>query len=464
MKTIFRSLLALFCVVGFSACGGGQCNTVKQSGCDDGLVCEHITGTEKTGCFKPVLLIGSVFDLSDDSAIKNARVVAMDSNGSPASLVGISDADGDFEIAVNWARDEEGVPVNEGVTLRADAGGFQTFPSGVRQAVPIDTTDAAETNTEWIVATSLTNVGLLPQPDGAGTGTISGSVEIGDESPGVLVVAETGSPAVGKTAIADRSGDYKIFNLEEGDYRVQGYTRGYNYDAETTTLSDGEDDEIDLSLSDDGTASLHGKVQIVNAPGDAATSVILVVESTFNENLVRGETPPGLRAPDPGIDPNVKGNFTIEGVPTGNYVILAAFENDILVRDPDQCIAGTDIVHQEFEAGETVTLDESFKVTEALEVLGPGEDGIETVTTTTPTFTWADDSSEDNYHLTVLDQLGNIIWETDVVGSSGDDPEVVYAGSTALESGNFYQFRVVSSKDSCELSQTEDLKGVFFVQ
>jgi len=28
----------------------------------------------------------------------------------------------------------------------------------------------------------------------------------------------------------------------------------------------------------------------------------------------------------------------------------------------------------------------------------------------------------------------------------------------------YYQFRVTSSKQGCELSRTEDLRGVFFVQ
>ncbi|MCA9613811.1 MAG: hypothetical protein KC586_13735, partial [Myxococcales bacterium] len=63
------------------------------------------------------------------------------------------------------------------------------------------------------------------------------------------------------------------------------------------------------------------------------------------------------------------------------------------MRDPDTSIAGTDIVFVDV-AGADVTLDTSFKVTEALAVRSPGAEGVETVGAGDPTFTWADDSSE----------------------------------------------------------------------
>ena len=88
--------------------------------------------------------------------------------------------------------------------------------------------------------------------------------------------------------------------------------------------------------------SVSGSVSIVNAPGGSMTSVVLVVASTFNEAMKRGEVPPGLRAPKAGV-PSVSGAFAIDGVPDGNYVVLAAFENDSLVRDPDTSIGGTQI-------------------------------------------------------------------------------------------------------------------------
>jgi hypothetical protein len=198
----------------------------------------------------------------------------------------------------------------------------------------------------------------------------------------------------------------------------------------------------------------------VNPGAGKGTSYILVVESTFDETLARGETPPGLRAPE-GTELVSSGSWVIEGVPAGKYKVLGAFENDRLVRDPDLSQGNTEIVRVEVTAGQSVEAP-SFKITGSLDVISPGAEGPEEVTGT-PVFSWVDDSSEASYRLDVFDTFGKIIWTVPVPGSSGSNPEVIYEGP-ALESGMFYQFRVTSfdGKD-VPLSMTEDLKGVFFL-
>jgi hypothetical protein len=161
----------------------------------------------------------------------------------------------------------------------------------------------------------------------------------------------------------------------------------------------------------------------------------------------------------------VTGEFSITGIPAGRYAILAAFENDYLVRDPDTCIAGTEIVYQTIAAGEELTLEQSFKVTGSLEVVSPGATEPEAVSGT-PTLRWQADASASEYRVSVVDALGNETWNTTVDGLAGE-PSVTYGGP-ALESGMYYQFRVVSVRengpvDTCEISQTEDLKGVFYI-
>jgi hypothetical protein len=180
-----------------------------------------------------------------------------------------------------------------------------------------------------------------------------------------------------------------------------------------------------------------------------------VVEDTFVENAARGESPPGLRAA------NVSGAFSIGGVPDGKYVVLAAFENDYLVRDPDTCIGGTAIVHVTV-AGADVSLADGFKITGALDVVSPDK---EEIVTGTPSFVWVDDSSEDRYELRVYDAFGNLIWENAQVPSAngGQNVSVAYAGP-ALIPGMVYQYRVTSVRKECPISRTEDLRGVFRVQ
>jgi hypothetical protein len=207
---------------------------------------------------------------------------------------------------------------------------------------------------------------------------------------------------------------------------------------------------------DKATSTINGKVEIVNPGAGKDTSVIFVVDETFNPTAIHGEAPPGLRAFP------VSGDFTITGVPDGNYVVLAAFENDFLVRDPDTSIGGTDIVHITV-AGDQV-LQQSFKVTGAIDVVSPDK---EAPVSGTPTFIWGDDSSEGHYEVRVFDALGTKIWEKlDVPEVSGPKTVEVQYGGDPLKSGMIYQFRAVSiAKDgTTPISQTEDLRGTFLYQ
>jgi len=200
----------------------------------------------------------------------------------------------------------------------------------------------------------------------------------------------------------------------------------------------------------------------VNA-GAKTTSVVLVVASTFNETLKRGEVPRGLRAFP------VTGSYAFSDVPAGDYVVLAAFENDELVRDPDESIGGT-AIQRISVAGAGVDVA-GFKVTGALAVVAPGADGPEQLTGAAPTFEWADDSSEDGYELQVLDTFGNEVWkDTEVPNVSGASTVTLAYGGPALMSG-YYQFRAVSWRAAKKgstvrtyISATEDLKGVFIVE
>jgi hypothetical protein len=170
-------------------------------------------------------------------------------------------------------------------------------------------------------------------------------------------------------------------------------------------------------------------------------------------------TPPGLRAPDTGV-PNITGAFTMEGVPPGRYVVVAAFENDGLVRDPDLCIAGTDDVHMAVAAGELATLPDTFKITGALDIMSPGATTAELVAGA-PMLMWQDDSGESKYLVEVFDAFGQLVWSTTIPGTSGTNPQVQYAGP--MLPGMYYQWRATSiSNNNCNISRTEDLKGVFF--
>ncbi len=435
---------ASYCTVGETT--GCEADAGAETG---PLVCEDVPGGHP-GCFAPLTVQGKVIDAVSGTAIAGALVVARDANQTAISNVAISAADGTYQLTVPAPRDSTGTPLSENITLRADAAGFLTFPEPPRVALPFDV--ATATGDPPVVQNPATEIGLLPIPGASVFGSISGTV-IAPKPGGTLVVAG------GRTGVADAAGAYSVFNIAAGDVNVGAYSAKLQFQPTTATVAAGQNTaSVDLQSIDTATMPLvtvTGKVQIVNAPGGSTTSVVLVVEDTFlqQEWIARGETPKGLRAA------NVSGDFSIPDVPAGRYVVLAAFENDGLVRDPDTSIAGTQVVHVLIESGGINDVG-SFKITGALDVISPGAWGIDEVSGT-PTFQWKDDSSETGYQLFVYDAFGIKVWDKlDVPSEHGNDVSVVYAGP-ALTKNMYYQFRAVSMKNTTAISMTEDLKGVF---
>ena len=354
---------------------GGTCEGDDQ--CAPGLTCAEVQGGEET-CFEEVRIAGAVLDATDRSAIEGAHVIASDELATVFTDVAITDADGNYSIAVPAVRDSEGAPVSQFYTLRSSAQDYQTFPGGLRTALPIDLETAALSDEDdaYVIQSTLTEILLIPLPeDQRGLPAISGSVSPTEKGAGVLVVAEGGDS--GYSGLSDAAGNFTIFNVPDGSYEVRGYTAGVQFTPEDVDVAGEDVTDVLLEESSEGLVTLSGDVNIVNAPGGSVTSVVLVVDSTFNETFVRGEIPTGLRAPRFG-SPDVSSSWSIEGVPAGDYVVLAAFENDDLVRDPDTNIAGTSIVRITVEPdGGEVTVGESFKIPEALAVEGPGAEDAE---------------------------------------------------------------------------------------
>jgi hypothetical protein len=443
------------------------CMPGTSEGCEGEQVCEEVEGDEPA-CFGPVVISGRVLDLADGMGIEGATVVAVDVNGSARSSVVTSGDDGSYSIGLPTRRTAEGAPIAEPVQLRVAAAGYQPFPSVPREALPIEIEDAAggDGGTRTVM-NALTDVGLLALADAATRqGVIRGNVEH-ELGQGALVAAVQGDRAV-STAIADLDGAFTLFNVPAGVTTVEAYRAGLAVTPVDVTLEAGDEvEDVVLEGSTEGLTRVTGSVGIVNASGGLVTTVILALESTFDAEVARGAAPPGLRVAD------VSGAFQIEAVPPGKYAVLAAFENDRLVRDPDEAIAGTDIVHIEIAGGEDeVALEQSFKITEALAVRSPGAEGIdELAARSDPTFVWADDSSEDGYELRVYDGFGELVHEATDIPSVMGSADVSYTWSgAALEPGMIYQFRATSFRatgggggDRTYISATEDLRGVFQV-
>jgi hypothetical protein len=458
-------ILVLLPLALLGACGDDdekQCTmeTVGTTdGCEGGMICAEVEGGEPA-CFAPVEVWGKVFDVTDSAGIEGATIVGLDANGGARTTVARSKADGTYTLPVLMKRTSDGKWDAETITLRVSAGGYQSFALPPRTALPVDLGAAADQSGVWVVQNSATDVGLVPL-SGAGSGlaTIEGTVDAALPG-GVLVVADQGGKAVA-TAVSDSAGSFVLFNVPRGSTSVEGYRAGLNVTPVTVDVNADLIKDVVLTTSATGLGTVTGTVQFVNA-GSNVTTVLLVVESTFDEQAVHGEAPAGLRAD------NVTGSFSIKDVPPGKYVVLAAFENDGLVRDPDQTIGGTSLVYVTVPAtGGSVALSEGFKITGALKVVSPGASGVEAISEAEPTFVWADDSSEDGYELRVYDALGNKVHENLNVPAVSGSANVSYTWAGAsLTAGMIYQFRALSWRDKkgggrTYISATEDLLGVF---
>ncbi len=433
------------------------CDLAAQTGCDRGLVCEQVEGGSPA-CFAPVVVEGRVVQAADGkTGIANARVVARDVNGAMASTdLAVSGADGAYRLTFPATRKADGTPSLGKFTLRADALGHATFPSGLRLALPVDAgTPTRSADGSFVIKNASTELGLdaLDPTTAAALGTVSGVVKA-NLPGGTLVVAG------GASGIAGRDGAFTLFNVPIGSQEVRGYLQGLQLKPANATVAAGAETKGVELLADAGAlATVSGDVSFVNA-GSQSTSVVLVVKSTFNTALARGEVPKGLRADVAG------GKYTFADVPAGAYVVLAAFENDGLVRDPDTSIGGT--VTQEITVGNAAVSVPGFKVTGALEVVRPGAAGPESVSGT-PTFEWGDDSSEDGYEVVVYDTFGKELWrKADVAPGKGAKTVSQTYGGPALAAGRYYQFKAYAWRGKAGgktyISATEDLKGVFIAR
>lgn len=464
---------------GTGSCGiaeGGTCDPANNQ-CAGGLSCAEMQAGG-FACYPPVLVKGLVFDSESKDPVADAQIMALDDQATAKTDIAVSNAMGNYVLELPVARQMDGSPITMvNFTLRASASGYQTFPGGLRTALPISTSEAKAEVDGYVIDTTLTKIALISLPmDQKGLPSISGKVLADAQSGGVLVVAEDAS-GKGISAISDKSGAYTIFNVPNGMYSVHGYSAGLQLNPAMATMAGMPVMNVDLSKSTNALGTINGNLSIVNGGQGTATSVVLVVASTFSDTFVRGEVPRGLRTPLSG-PPDVTGAFTIKDVPEGKYYVLAAFENDFLVRDPDPNISGTQLVTQTMPSpGMTISLPTGFKITGALDIVGPGLNEPEAVTMP-PTLTWADDSSEDFYTVVVYNAYGQLVWcrsnqmimgmtcGPQIPGVSGmSTVSVAYDGP--MEPGMYYQFRATSWRmaggNAGPISQTEDLRGVFYV-
>jgi hypothetical protein len=408
--------------------------------------CSNDDETQLTG-----IVSGLVTDAETGAPLENVVIVVFDANNnSPTSNIIHSDADGNYNIEL---------PLGS-YFIKLAKQGYTRVPVIGISPIPF----------EIIGGQTFEKPVEMFKSDLTNTGFISGNVSSSNQfQPGALVVAYNGSE--GYSSITDQNGDYSIFNVPEGSYSVKAFLVGHNStEIMATVMIDNETSSTNLQLSSNASGIVSGQISFL-ATQNLEVDVALTHPGT-------GETIPGLSTQTSNY------NYTISGVPDGEYIGRATYENDTKVVDPDRIIKfGEPLV---VVSGSSLELD--FDVTGAVKLIGPSNgmsdlQPIE-VNSAAPMFEWTPYPSASDYVIEVSNSDGEIIWggfNTDNdqpakrITISSDQTSIVYNSDNSalesLEAGKIYRWRVYASKDDVQetsgwklISVSEDQQGLILVQ
>jgi hypothetical protein len=450
MRTTGWLAVAASAVLAACSADAPPCNADTNLGCAAALQCETVQGRTEPTCLTPVLVRGTIFDLSTHQTVAGARVILVGTDGAPVAAAATSAGDGSYEVRLHAPRDASFMPLSQRLSFWATAPGFGTFPDRWRPTTTVDITTAQTDALKdaLVVGSPGTDVFLLPFGGGGGIDVLSGTVPVPTPPAPVLVVAAASSGVggpVGVSTLADSTGAYTLFSLPPAQYTIRAYTKGANVGDVPIALSAGADRVLDLARDLTPTSTLSGRLQIVG--GGTPPTVALFIAATYNEDSGQGDVVPGLTTTAAG-----DGRFSISGVPSGSYAVVPSADNDgeALVGPP---------VFIDVVAGQDATVPTNMVVAPAITILGPGATVPEALTAA-PTLTWQDIGTEESYHVTVTSGVGVVVWSRDVPKGT-TNPAIPYGGPFAP--GNFYRFRVQAlNAQGLPIAASEDLKGIFY--
>ena len=308
------------------------------------------------------------------------------------------------------------------------------------------------------------SLSLTTHADPVADSMISGNADVA----GMLVIAEDSTQQIAFSGITNTTGDYILFNIPPGNYIISGFQSGFSSTTANQLVTGGEIFIADIDVIAATLPILSGQITFL-ATENGTVDITLLHPITL-------DTIPGLQTS------NVDGNYTLENVPTGDYLAWASLVNDTYVMDPDWIVKNGD-----YPAALAITVGESdvnknFSVTGAIKISAPtnttDELVPEVVTTLTPTFSWESYSSTKQYAVEVFDLAGNSIWggfdgSTGLVAHTEIDTALSaqynFDGSASedLVDGGTYLWRVYALKwdqpshKNIAISASEDQLGLF---
>jgi hypothetical protein len=430
--------LALLATLGLSSCGGGEGSSEPPTGALNITIVDGTTVNPQEG-------------------IADARVILLDAESEPIYT---------YVTNVDGVVDESKLSVGN-YQLKISAQGYNSSPPPRVPPLPVKV---------YSDQTTTVTIELFPIDTNLIVGKISGKVS-SDNNPvaGALVIAELDGDSY--TTISAADGSYILHNVEEGSADITAYIKGLNFPTLSAVIvtADTTTNDQDLFASDVANGTISGTLQFVAGGTDLTTDITLI-------DRVTREVIPGMR-----VYTDASNNYTMSGLPNGDFEIIASMLNDNNVIDPDEAVTQGDPLVT-VTNGIVDPSTRSFKVTGAVVMDTPSTpfDNMVPVLTATPTFTWHSESSYSNandFAIEVINEYGETVWG----GFGGLDPvegvptvtvpggtyTIDYAGP-ALQSGRYFQLRIYAMKNDNNailypngyklISVTENLDGVFKVE
>jgi hypothetical protein len=405
-------------------------------GCSD----DNVTSpTNQTGTLRVLLT-----DASDNSSISEANVVLYNANNNESLMRKFTNGEGECTFEMDPGT----------YYVRITAQGYKEFPAENTIPIPFSITANQITNQPYTMVQA--EVILL--------GKISGHIIPATNN--VLVLA-TNDNSKGFSTVSGPDGFYVFFNLPFGDYRLTPYQAGFEGSSVNTTLNvDTPSVSIDLDISQSAGSVLHGSVTFL-ASENSIVDVSLLDPYTLSAI-------PGLSTMT-----EISQLYSIDLIPSGQFVAWASYQNDGYVMDPDWVRKNPGILDVSFTTGDTTELN--FSVTGAITISYPTNppDSVYPVVTDSSVveFGWVKYPSTKEYVIEVKKSNGEVIWggynpdgsiNHDQIPASSNSVEYDFDGTATeqLQNGVTYQWLLYSDKDEAVgvqnlISSSEIQMGLF---
>ncbi|TRX72697.1 carboxypeptidase regulatory-like domain-containing protein [Carboxylicivirga sp. M1479] len=301
-------------------------------------------------------------------------------------------------------------------------------------------------------------------------GSLTGKVMLGSNGvQGAYVLVTSGT--MGYSAVSDKDGHFFIYNVPAATYTLTAYKINHNATPLSVTVTADANTEGNVNLTEGASTSLSGTLTFLATEGKDVN--VNLLHPTTNEPI------PGL------VDMSENMSYSLSGIPDGDYLVKASFENDTYVVDPDWIIKNGEPMLT--ANGSAVVID--FSLTNAVTLNSPTNPMSTTVpieiASTTPTFEWTSYSSSSDYVIEVSDANGNVIWGG--INDGVDPPlkNITIPSSTTsiaynsdgmatipnLEYDVVYRWKIYASKNNVQepsgwnlISVSEDQMGLFIVK